>query len=430
MIAGRTMGISQRTSPSRGWIPVGWVVLFFVSSFRFTGSRDPGLASSGVASPEIALELAVYAVVGLLAINELVGRRHRIGSPGIWLLVVYGLLAVVFSLWSRVPLFSFVRGAQVVVLALLVTVTAQEWAGRPERASEDWSRIWVAYLWLVMIFSAAGFLWPNWPEGRYTWPGLHPGSTAEFLAIGAIVGLSMLVERGWAIPSRLRRVLPLLVLGMAIVLFLTITRSVTLAFLIAVLTLLLWSSRARFDVRVLVASSLVVLVLIPMVFWPEELFDFVLREGSVEQLFTLTGRTDLWAVALEAIRTEPILGFGYGAGRLILTEQVQWAGTGHNLWVEAAISLGVVGAFLVTAILVWIGQRAIRLQRSRPSAIGNVGLAVTVFVFVEGIAGSTLALPGFALTVVGVVIAGLSSSHLTSSHARRGDRRMNPSPSV
>jgi len=420
VITRRSVGIKPRASVAPAWIPVSWIVLLFVSSFRYSGFRDPGLAAAGVASPENALELAVYGVVGILAVTQWLGDRGRVHSLGIWLFIIFGTVAVTSSLWSTVPLFSIVRGGQVLVLALLVSVTARIWATRPEGAQEDWRRIWVAFIWLAVAFSVIGLLWQSWLGGRFTWPGLHPGTTAEYLGIGAVVALSMMIQRGWNISLRLRRLLPFIAIGMATLMFLTVTRSVMLAFLVAVPVTIIWSTFRRLDLRILATAWLVLTLVAAVVIWPTELFDFVLRGGTVDQLSTLTGRTELWAYAFETVGDSPIVGFGYGAGRLVLTERFPWSGTGHNLWVEASVSLGLVGALLVSAILVWIGIRAVRAQRSSPSPIGNVGLAVGTFVLVAGVAGVGFALPGFSQVVIALVVAGLSSSPGTSP-ARGGE---------
>jgi O-antigen ligase len=75
------------------------------------------------------------------------------------------------------------------------------------------------------------------------------------------------------------------------------------------------------------------------------------------QIVTLTGRTDLWTVALEAIKQHPILGNGYAAGRF-LSVQVAGvfarAGHLHNGFLEALYDNGVLGLVPVLAMHVVI----------------------------------------------------------------------------
>jgi len=66
---------------------------------------------------------------------------------------------------------------------------------------------------------------------------------------------------------------------------------------------------------------------------------------------TLTGRTDIWVELLRAIEQKPALGYGYLAfwglesePRYWLQRAVDWnAPSGHNGWLDLAISLGLVG---------------------------------------------------------------------------------------
>jgi O-antigen ligase len=69
---------------------------------------------------------------------------------------------------------------------------------------------------------------------------------------------------------------------------------------------------------------------------------------------TFTGRTDIWDALLQAISHKPLLGYGYLAfwgldsePRYWLAQAVDWdAPSGHNGWLDLAISLGIVGVMM------------------------------------------------------------------------------------
>jgi len=400
----RLRASNRHLTRDRRWLTTAWVVLLFISSFRFSGFRDPALAASGVASVENAIEVLAYSVIAALVIKRWYGNRIPMDSSGIRLLMGLGALAMTSALWSRVPLFSLVRGSQVVVLAMLTAYTSHVWNTRSESEWPEWSSIWAAILWITCIVSGAGLLLSSWIDSRFTWPGTHPGATAGYLGVAALVALVMLMQK-WEVSSVLRRVLPILVIALVILIVLTGTRTMIAAFITALPVVILTSSFASRGIRALLGGFFAYVLAAVMLLWPERLVEFVLRGGSVEQLSSLTGRTELWQYALEALERSPWFGFGYGSGRVVLTERIPWSGTGHNLWIEAGVSLGIVGAVLVTLIISWLFVQTFKNRHSVSHPGKTLVPTLAVFLTVGSVAGPTIALPGFLLTVAGLLIA-------------------------
>lgn len=76
---------------------------------------------------------------------------------------------------------------------------------------------------------------------------------------------------------------------------------------------------------------------------------------------TFTGRADIWQFALEAIRLNPIKGYGYAAfwenssNRTAIDSSIQWAfeaAHSHNGYLELALTIGLPGLVLFLAIFV------------------------------------------------------------------------------
>jgi O-antigen ligase len=394
------------------WIPLAWILFFFASSFRFTGHRDVHSAASGVASLENAIELAIYGVFGVLAGLRLLLRTPRFRPTGVFLLGAFSLLALASVMWSLIPLFTVVRAVQLVVLTLLVAVSAGLWSEGRRSFDRDWRRIWTVFLFLVFLFSVAGFIWPNWQAGRFSWPYLHTGTTSEYLAVASLVALSMRLERGWGLRRSTTRLMAVYFAGSLTLLILTITRSALFGFLVGALVLVATASRLRADVRLLVVAGLATLGVAAFAWFSEPLLEYVMRSQSTDQFFTFTGRTELWAFALDELQRSPLLGFGFGAARVLLIDRFFWAGTGHNLWIEAALSIGFVGAAVLTTLLLWALGRSVLLQRSVPSPVSNLGVGFITATLVIGFASTSLALPGLPFAVTGLVVAGLSVERL------------------
>ncbi|HSJ28845.1 MAG TPA: O-antigen ligase family protein [Acidimicrobiia bacterium] len=399
-------GASRSVAP---WIPVAWVVLLFVSSFRFTGQRSVNAAVSGSASIENAIELAVYAGIGFLAAVRLLWRTPRFAPFGVGAFFAFSLLSVASVLWSVIPLFTLIRSMQLVALAMLIAVTAGLWNEGVRQRDHDWTRVWLWYLGVAGVASIAAFLWPNWQKDRWSWPGLHTGTTAEYIAIAAMVLLSMWVEVGWRISPRFRRFVPFLFLVALTLLMLTITRSALFGFVAGAFLIVWTGSRLRADRRFAVVGGILAVAVAGLAWFSEALVEYLLRGQTVDQFYTFTGRTDLWAFALEQLNEAALLGFGYGSARVILIDEFFWAGTGHNLWIEAALSVGIIGAVLLTVVLAWMVFKALKFQRTEPGPSSSMALGFAAATLVSGFASTALALPGLNFAAAGIMLAALSS---------------------
>lgn len=80
------------------------------------------------------------------------------------------------------------------------------------------------------------------------------------------------------------------------------------------------------------------------------------RTGRSSDLTTLTGRTDIWAASINAFWSKPIFGYGFGSTKVLLPEiyRTYWGFTvthAHNLYIQTAVTLGLVGLLLVLVII-------------------------------------------------------------------------------
>lgn len=401
-------------------LPSLWVVLFFVSSFRLTGSRDPSLASSGVASIENMVELAVYGLAGLLTLPYLVIRGSRRRTMGVAILLAYAALATASATWSKIPLFSAVRGGQVLVLALVVHATVEIWRRDVDRAFRDWRRIWMAYLVVSGLVTALAVTAS--PAARFAWPGQHPISTAAFLAVASLVAASFALESVRILSNRGRLLAASAATVFGAAVFLTVTRSAMVSFLLALLVLFLSATRLRAPDRLFLALCVGVILATIVLIWPSETLGFVLRGGDVQTLTTFTGRTILWGHAIDALTDSPLVGFGFGSSRLVLLERIPWAGEGHNLWIEAAMGLGLLGVLTITLVLGWLVANALRPKsRARPHA--HLVLALSALMVVYGVAASSIARPGLLLTIACLAIAWMSVDSARLINSVRSMRR-------
>ncbi len=161
----------------------------------------------------------------------------------------------------------------------------------------------------------------------------------------------------------------LLPLGFALVTLL-FTQSRTAVLACAAVVAVLCLRRVRL-VPLLIAGSAVITVvcLILLIFGgelagidSEDVASRISRSGDAYEVYSLTGRTAIWAYALEKIGESPWVGWGYGAPRYLMNTHRLAAFTSfqtihaHNIFLDIALSGGVIAALLLAAMflsLLW-----------------------------------------------------------------------------
>jgi exopolysaccharide production protein ExoQ len=72
------------------------------------------------------------------------------------------------------------------------------------------------------------------------------------------------------------------------------------------------------------------------------------KTGSIEELTSATGRTEIWAQAIELISRSPLTGYGGGNSTQIMLEH---SGHAHNFVLETALLFGIPAAILLCLLL-------------------------------------------------------------------------------
>jgi O-antigen ligase len=151
----------------------------------------------------------------------------------------------------------------------------------------------------------------------------------------------------------------------------------------------------------------------------------VSRSGESEEIRTLTGRTEIWQIALDEVRVRPVTGIGAGSTPEMYTvaEEDDLIGFvvthGHNVWVQLALSGGAVAVLLVALGTIDFAIRArIRPVRDRD--------ALMLALFVHGITEDVMAEPRFTVILTAGAFAATAPRR---GRARRLRRRRSRTPS-
>lgn len=426
------VAVAEGSLPSRllrliddWWLAVAGVAFIVGSDFKYR-TRAPGEALAGNIDAVILLELAIYGSVAayLLLARIRVPRVRRVPAP-LFLAACFVGLAVLSIAYTPYPQYAAVRCLQATILLAVVVVACMD-GGRAQ-----FHRFAHLYLLLVTAGVIYGVVVPSPPvsaaqKGRFTWLAVHPTVSGAMACLAAVVALGYVLGHHkdrpgprWPVPLYWLLLALTGLAGLA-----TQTRGAVLGGACGAAVVVLALRRGRAFIEV----ALVALVLFAGVAIAanQQITAYFKRGESASQISSLNSRTELWSLALDATREQPLFGNGIMSSRGIFYEEIGLGG-GHNAVVNVLVELGVVGLAvwlaMVVSLLVGVrqlprdGPRNLRLDRAM--LLGVITFLLVDSIFFEG-AGS---------------LANVSSTWLFMCIgwyvvARRGSRADDPSGSV
>lgn len=86
------------------------------------------------------------------------------------------------------------------------------------------------------------------------------------------------------------------------------------------------------------------------------------RSGDPTEVYTLTGRLEIWEFAWQQIKLSPLLGYGYNSSKAVLGGHIGFENglmvdSAHNLYLQNLLSVGIVGMIPLIALLVYLTIR-------------------------------------------------------------------------
>jgi O-antigen ligase len=379
----------ERKNSAALWVSVIW--LFFL------GSRSPsiwlGLSDAGDAAQALEqgnpLDRTVYSLLIVLAIAILASRSFRWGNffarnAALTCFLAFSLLSAV---WSDFPLATFKKWFRDtgVYMAVLVVLSDR----RPVEAVCIVLRR-VCYL-LVPLSILLVKYYPQLGKSYSAWGGQeYTGVTTSKNMLGALCLVSGIFFFWDTITRwhqwrnmRVRRVILVNIAFIGMTLWLlNLSGSNTSSICLVIGCLVIAASHCKFGrrhpnwVKALAPMSFLVYLILTLGFsMGAQLSEAVGRSGN------MSDRTRIWQVLL-SVPINPVLGTGYQS--FWLGSRVQWVWarlTGdsvmeaHNGYLETYLELGLIGLFLLCALLIAIYRKICkRLQPLTP--LGSLGLGV------------------------------------------------------
>jgi hypothetical protein len=421
IVAGVILVARVKSAPGRfAWMPFAWVALFLVTDLNFS-YLGPLEVSAGAFGVQHVIELITYGMVSALVVRSrsaILGLYARPMPKG--LLLAWPAVAVASSLWSLVPLYTLVRSLQLLVPISLALLLARIWLSDPDGGKRIWAGTLRLFVQAVTVLAVVGLLIPaDLANDRFSWPGAHPGTSAIYLGCAFVIlvagGRSLTAFPAWSYWPRL------LLFGATI--YVGQTRSVIAAVAVAVGVALWFRGREKPLARYLGVWYYLVGIVLLVAVAAQQLAGYLSRGESVASITSLSGRIPLWEFALGQFGTvqDWLLGFGYGAARVLLIPTVPWAGSAHSTWMELLLGIGVIGLLLAAMDIVLVSFQLINSRHFSP--VGNtVAITLIAFFLVVSPISEVLVLPGIGFGFLALAHAPALAQRAWSRPAGREGR--------
>jgi O-antigen ligase/predicted flap endonuclease-1-like 5' DNA nuclease len=334
--------------------------------------RSAAEAFGGGVDLQVMVELAIWTSIGAWALLHLargVGKGKysfgRMGAPMITVLVFWMLAVMTGGMALSVR--SLVRVFQLTMLVSTILLLYWESRRDPEffRTSYRWfRRVFVITVLGSMAASAAlNAVFRVWPVhidvdgfSRYRFFYVHP------ISVGGMAGMSLVFLGGMIMGERdmprkawMRAGMWLGMGALAAAVVATRSRGSLAGALMAAAVLVFLSNHRRVKVLATMGGIASILGLIGYAATPagSEAFTRLLTRGqTTDQLLSLSQRTDLFEIAGDLFADRPIFGYGYFMPGPIFSTFFEWAGHGHNIFVEMAVAMGTIGLIVLVLLMV------------------------------------------------------------------------------
>jgi O-antigen ligase len=344
--------------------------------FGILGNNDSG----NMLDPVVLLSLSVLGILVL--------ARRRFDWAGTlrqqrWLLV---LLAYMFlsTLWSDITLIAIRRWVREVIVLIMALVITSETNPRQALASLMRRSAYVLIpfsLVLINYYPALGRQYGRW-SGIEMWTGVT--SQKNQLGRLCIVSVFFLV---WALYQRYRECprvggpcqvgcdVSVILIGLYLLNGADSSTSLaTLSVGIATYVGLLCFRKLRLNVPQVGLLALLILLMAFGVFAPflggSNVAAF---SSSLGRDSTLTGRTEVWAAVLPAMKRQALLGYGFGSFWTDARRELYDIPTAHNGYLDILLELGEAG---LTFYIVWLLACARRIHRALAEDYNWASLAI------------------------------------------------------
>lgn len=328
------------------------VVFITDAQFRARGAGEIGTDWQSL------LKFVLWTGAGAIGVANAPPIRSWVGRPGSLCWLCYGLIAMVSSSYSPVPVYSF--GCAFALLCFLPFAIAL--IAKLSESQFLWSLVGTLAVFLLIGW-VVYYEDPSLGASRFwTYGGIELrmcGIAGQANNLGSVcakyLGAIFLLWLGGR--CRLRYALPLAALGI-VTLFASDARTGMIAVVIAIGGVLLARSLKALVGATVVAVTGALAMLIFSVRL-DALGMYFSRSGDPTEVFTLTGRFEIWEYVWQKITERPLFGWGYSASKALLPQYTGFldnlmVDTAHNMMLQSLLSVGFVGTAPIVALAFYL----------------------------------------------------------------------------
>ena len=330
-------------------------------------------------------KFAIWACLLIVASTHWSFIKGLLRAPGFAFAGAYAGVALLSALWSPVPAFSFGSAIGLFAWLGLAAVVALR------IDDSTFTRVLLLALATEIVLGIlGGFLLPDvaWmppsiEEAEFRLQGFsgHPNIFAQhaaLLILAVLFARSAKLLGPWSLAALFVIALGALIASGSR----TTLGAVVVAWAVVALRDRGWLGRACLIVAIVLAVGLGAAGIGAL---PDigELLGSFSRTGTTTEVTTLTGRTDLWAIAWEHFLQKPIFGWGFNGTELLMANSVGKSFFGnavnaHNMVLQGLMSLGLIGALPAFAALATLVHKFFAQPNTKRDQI-------TVFLFGVGV---------------------------------------------
>jgi exopolysaccharide production protein ExoQ len=355
------------------WIPTIWML-------SIAGKPMASWFSTPGVDPESGSPLDRAFQTGILIVGLIILARRRLNwsvvmRENTWLMALVGYM-LVSVVWSDIPFTSFKRWVREMggVTMALVIFTEKDRRQAVESLFRRTVYIMIpASILLIKYFPNLGVAFSIY-TGDMMWVGvtLQKNGIGRLCAVAAFFLIWTLVRRWQKRSVAVHKYQTWLEIGiLALALYMlrgpslwarSATGITALSIGLIAFGSLLWIRKKQINLGpnfwVAITASLIGLGVITPLVGGSSVGTFAAALGRNA---TLTGRTDIWAILLPTVTSQPILGCGFGGYWTSQTIAAATVNEAHNGYLDVWLGLGIVGVLLTAGFLLSFCRRAANL---------------------------------------------------------------------
>lgn len=390
--------LSNKIPSGAHWLVYIWLILLFGLAQWFGRSADNTTVTSIDSSAMSQVASIVLAVLVLLVYWGKYYKSSNMSLP-FSAFLIFGVLGILTVPISDIPILSLFKASSFVV-SVLIAIIAIEVLKKVKRPELLFDIVYIYFVFIALLALIGGVFLPDLTHrsagGAFGfilkgWPALNSNSLSYVAAVVFVVSL-----RRVFIKQAFNR--QFLYIGVCMVgvicLLLAQGRTSIGSSVIAVLFMSYYLKDMRSLKYVIFfggISLFVVFLLSGSVGnWTDTVSDYLQRGSTDEQITTLSGRTEAWAISWELFLESPISGYGfYAAGKTLLAP--------HNAYFTILLNGGLLGFipwFIGVVASLWYVFRNIKnklwMSKSKDNAFYIEIMAVLIVQFVRTLTGQDL----------------------------------------